>query len=183
MLSYLYDNIAIFVWHYNVKFVISIWQYCHIHMSTSLSLTSCSLLLLWSRYYIEIRQRLPTPCNGAVITAALRGGGGYIVVFATAGTLYKILLQLFTSWHFIKCTYNMLRWWIKERSFRQLKLLGFRSRILQSTKNMFVLWLKILPTAFNSKINIFIRTFLGGMLWPQPYTGRGGCIWCSLWLP
>ena len=124
--------------------------------------------------YRKVRQRLPTPCNGAVMTEALRWGGGYIVVFANAGTLYIILLQLFTSWHFIKCTYNMLRWWIKERSFRQLKLLGFRSRILQSTKNMFVLWLKILPTAFNSKINIFIRTFLGGMLWPQPYTGRGG---------
>ena len=111
--------------------------------------------------YRKVRQRLPTPCNGAVMTEALRWGGGYIVVFANAGTLYIILLQLFTSWYFIKCTYNMLRWWIKERSFRQLKLLGFRSRILQSTKNMFVLWLKILPTAFNSKINIFIKTFLG----------------------
>ena len=40
-------------------------------------------------------------------------------------------------------------------------MLGFRSRILQSTKNIFVLLLKILPTAFNSKINIFIKTFLG----------------------
>ena len=43
------------------------------------------------------------------MTAVLQseGGGMYMVLFVTAVTLYKILLQLFTSWHFIKGTYRL----------------------------------------------------------------------------